>query len=105
MDFSWDTRNPHQWVLNGLPLAMAKDELLQLPRMMLSVSDANEAGAHFAREETCALRIRLAVRTDKGNPPLPDQVITLTRSDIKDYVGELGIQPGMGPPAQTAPSP
>jgi len=89
MGFTWDTSNPQQWVLAGLPLAMAKDELLQLPMMMLSVTDANEAGARFASGETCTLIVRLAVRTDKGAPALPDQVITLTRSDA---FAQLGIQ-------------
>ena len=83
-DFDWDVANPSRWVLMGLPLVMAKDELLQLPMMMVSVADGNEAGSHFEKNETCALSIRLAVRTDKGTPPLPDQVITLTRSNIKD---------------------
>ena len=93
MGFTWDISNPRQWVLNGLPLAMAKDELLQLPMMMVSVADGDEAGAHFEKMETCTLIIRLAVRTDKGTPPLPDQVIKLTRSDIKDSLASLGIQP------------
>lgn len=96
MDFAWDTTNPRQWVLTGLPLVMAKDELLPLPLMMLSVSDANEAGAHFTQGETCALVIKLAVRTDKGTPTLPDQVITLTRSDIQDSLTKLGIEPEPG---------
>ncbi len=63
---------------------MAKGELLQLPTMTVSVFDGNEAGAHFEKEETCTLTIRLAVRTDKGSPALPDQVITHSRSDIRD---------------------
>lgn len=83
-DFTWDIDNPQQWVLRGLPLAMAKDELLQLPMMKLTVVDGNNAGTHFENKEICTLIVRLAVRTDKGSPPLPDQVITLTRSDIKD---------------------
>jgi len=84
MDFSWDTGNTLQWVLTGLPLTMAKGELLQLPMMGVSVPDGNEAGAHFEKDETCTLTIRLAIRTDKGSPALPDQVITLSRSDIRD---------------------
>jgi len=92
MDFAWDISNPRLWVLEGLPLAMAKNELLQLPMMVLFVANGNEAGTHFEKREICTLIIRLAVRTDKGSPPLPDQVITLTRSDIKDSLVGLDIQ-------------
>ena len=85
-DFTWDTQNPQQWVLTGLPLTMAKDELV-------SVANGNEAGVHFEKGETCTLIMKFAIRTDKGFPPLPDQVITLTRSDIKDSLASLGIKP------------
>ena len=91
--FTWDTRNPRLWELVGLPLTMAKNELLQLPMLMLSVADGNEAGAHFENNEICTLIVRIAVRTDKGSPPLPDQVIRLPRGDIKDSLASLGIQP------------
>lgn len=91
--FTWDTQNPQQWELTGLPLTMAKDELQPLPMMMLSVTKGNEAGAHFEKGETCSLIMRFAIRTDKGNPPLPDQTISLTRSDIKNSLSELGIHP------------
>jgi hypothetical protein len=92
MDFTWDISNPRLWELQGLPLTMAKDELLQLPIMAISVADGNEAGAHFKKKETCTLIIKLAVRTDKGSPPLPDQVIKVTMSDIKNSLSGLGIQ-------------
>ena len=84
LDYQWDNTNPQQWVLTGLPVTMAKDELLTLPLMALAIIDAQEAGTHFTNGETCSLVVRLAVRTDKGAPPLPDQVIAITRSDIKD---------------------
>jgi len=84
MDFTWDTSNPQQWMLTGLPLTMAKDELLQLPMMMVSVTDADEAGTRFDSGDICTVIVRLAVRTDKGAPSLPDQVVTLTRSDFSD---------------------
>ena len=84
MDFTWDTSNSRQWVLAGLPFAMARDNVLPLPMMMVTVADGDEAGAHFEKGETCTLTIRLAIRTDKGSPPLPDQVIALPRSDIRD---------------------
>ena len=71
---------------------MAKDELLQLPMMIVAVLDGNEAGDHFEKEETCTLTIRLAVRTDKGSPTLPDQVISLSRSDIRDSSWWQSIQ-------------
>jgi len=88
-DFTWDTQNPQQWVLIGLPLTMAKDELLTLPIMMLSVTNGNEAGAHFEKGETCTLIMKFAIRTDKGYPPLPDQTISLTRSDIKNSLSGI----------------
>lgn len=91
--FAWDTNNPQQWVLNGLPLQMAKGETLTLPTMMVSVANGNEAGAHFEGGETCTLLMRFAIRTDKGTPLLPDHQISLTRSDIKDSLSGLGIQP------------
>jgi len=91
--FTWDMHNPQQWVLTGLPLTMAKDELITLPMMMLSVTNGNEAGAHFEKGETCTLIIRLAIRTDKGFPSLPDQTISLTKSDIKNSLSGFGIQP------------
>lgn len=92
-DFTWDTQNPQQWVLAGLPLTMAKDELLTLPMMMLSVTNGNEAGTHFEKGETCTLIMKFAIRTDRGYPPLPDQTISLTRSDIMNSLSGLGIQP------------
>jgi len=91
--FTWDTQNPQQWVLNGLPLTMAKGEKLTLPMMMVSVANGNEAGTHFEKGETCMLLIRFAIRTDRGFPLLPDHQISLTRSDIKNSLSELGIQP------------
>ena len=90
MAFTWDTSNPQLWELGGLPLVMAKDERLQLPRMMFYVTDAKEAGVHFENNETCTLIISLAIRTDRGNPALPDQIIELTRKNIR-----IGIP--MGP--------
>ena len=90
--FTWDTSDPQLWKLIGLPLVMAKDELLHLPMMMITVVDGNEAGAHFEKGEVCTLIVSLAVRTDKGAPPLPDQVISLTRSDVKDSLTGLGIE-------------
>jgi len=92
MDFTWDISKPRQWVLKGLPLTMAKNELLQLPMMGLSVVDGNDAGTHFESREICTLIVRLAVRTDKGNPLLPDQVIKLIRSDIQDSLANQGIK-------------
>ena len=91
--FTWDIQNPYQWELTGLPLIMAKDELITLPIIMVSVTNGNEAGLHFEKGETCNLRIKLAVRTDRGFPTLPDQIISLTMSDIKNSLSELGIQP------------
>ena len=90
--FTWDTQNPQQWELTGLPLTMAKDELLTLPMMMLSVANGNEAGAHFEKGETCSLIMKFAIRTDKGFPPLLDQTISITRSDVMDSLSGLGIQ-------------
>ena len=92
-DFTWDAENPQQWVLMGLPLTMAKDELITLPMMMLSVANGSEAGAHFEKGEICTLIMKFAIRTDRGFPPLPDQTISLTRSDIKNSLSGLGIQP------------
>ncbi|MFC1914499.1 hypothetical protein ACFLXF_04415 [Chloroflexota bacterium] len=89
--FTWDTHNPQQWLLNGLPLAMAKDEMLTLPMMTISVANGNEAGAHFGKGETCMLLIRFCIRTDKGAPLLPDYQISLTISDIKNSLSALGI--------------
>ena len=63
---------------------MARDQTLALPMLMVTVADGDEAGAHFERGETCTLIFRLAIRTDKGSPALPDQVIALPRSDIRD---------------------
>ncbi len=91
--FIWDTQNPQQWVLNGLPLTMAKDEKLTLPMMMVSVANGNEAGTHFEKRETCTLLMRFAIRTDRGFPLLPDHQISLTSSDIKNSLSGLGIQP------------
>lgn len=90
--FTWDTKDPQQWVLIGLPLTMAKDELLPLPMMMVSVPDGNEAGTHFEKGETCMLIMKFAIRTDMGFPPLPDQTISLAMSDIKDSSSRLGSQ-------------
>jgi len=92
-DFTWDAKNPQQWVLTGLPLTMAKDEKLTLPMMMVTVANGNEAGTHFEKGETCTLLLRFAIRTDRGFPPLPDHQISLTRSDIKNSLSGLGIQP------------
>jgi len=92
-DFAWDTKKPAQWVLMGLPLTLAKDELLTLPMMVLSISNGNEAGAHFEKGETCTLIMKFAIHTDKGFPPLPDQTISLTRSDIKNSLLGFGIHP------------
>ncbi len=82
-DFEWDVTDPYQWVLSGpgLPLSMGKDEVLQLPTILLRVKDANDAGARFAQSERCLLVIRLAIRTGKGSPSLPDQSVALTQSD------------------------
>lgn len=84
MDFAWDTTNPGQWVLMGLPLSMGKDEILSLPFIMVTVANANEVGTHFASGGKCKLVIPLAIRTDKGSPTLPDQSIELTISDIRN---------------------
>ena len=83
-DFNWDVTNPSQWVLTGLPLPMAKDELLELPGMVLSISDATLAGTHFEKGGKCTLTVRLAIRTDKGSPVIPDLSIELKASDIKN---------------------
>ena len=85
-DFEWDVSNLSQWILTGLPLLMAKDESLELPGMGLSVSDATLAGAHFEKGDKCTLTVRLAIRTDKGSPVIPDLSIKLTVSDIKNSV-------------------
>lgn len=89
--FTWDIGDPKQWVLTGLPLTMAKDELLPLPILMISVANGNEAGIHFEKGETCTLIMKFAIRTDKGFPLLPDQTISLTRSDIKNSLSELDM--------------
>jgi len=83
-DFTWDTSNPQQWVLNGLPLVMARDEVLQLPMMFVSIVDGDEVGEYFENGATCSLIIGLAIRTDKGSPQLPDQVVDMPRNDIRD---------------------
>jgi hypothetical protein len=80
LDFQWDVTNPNQWVLNGLPLTMGKEELLQLQPMMLTVVDANAVGARFAELDTCKLMIAIVMRTDKGSTSLPVQTIDLTMS-------------------------
>lgn len=90
--FTWDTKKPQQWELTGLPLTMAKDELITLPTMMLSVANGNEAGAHFDRGETCTLTMKFAIRTDKGFPTLPDKTISITKNDIRDSLKKLGVQ-------------
>ena len=84
MDFKWDISDPIQWVLTGLPLTMARDEVLQLPMLMITVADGDEVGKHFEQGETCSLVFKLAIRTDKGAPPISDQVISLERNDIRD---------------------
>lgn len=83
-ELSWDVTNADQWVLNGLPLMMGKDELLTLPPMAISVADANDAGSSFDSFDKCLLTMRLVIRTDKGSPVLPTQSILLTRSDVRD---------------------
>lgn len=93
LDFVWDATDPNQWVLNGLPLAMGKDEILHLPAMMVSVVNANEAGTRFAEGDKCALTIRLAIRTDRGSPSIPDQTIVLAAADIKNAMPFLGQAP------------
>jgi len=91
--FAWDTHNPQQWVLNGLPLIMAKDEKLTLPTIIVSVSNGNEVGVHFEKKEICTLLMRFSIRTDKGVPPIPDHQILLTMNDIKDSLSKFGIKP------------
>lgn len=83
-DFSWNTDNPQQWILAGLPLTMGKDELLPLPMMMLSVSNSNEAGILFEKSGECLLIMKFVIRTDRGSPSLPDQIISLERKDISN---------------------
>ncbi len=82
-DFDWDVCDPSQWVLNGLPLPMAKDELLELPEMVLDVSNATMVGEHSEKGDKCILAVRLAIRTDKGSPSVPDKLIELTISNIE----------------------
>ncbi len=65
-------------------MTMGKDEILPLPMMLVKVVDADKAGAHFERGDTCTIVVKLAMRTDKGSPQLLDQVVSLTRSDIRD---------------------
>lgn len=101
MDFKWDTTNPEQWVLTGLPLTMARDEVLQLPMMMLTIANGDEAGAHFERGETCSLILRLAIRTDKGSPPLSDQVITLGRSEMIEAADDPFAYTSVSRPVRT----
>lgn len=84
LDFTWDTSDPRRWKLNGLPHVLARDQALPLPMLSIVVTDGDEAGSHFDQGETCALTIRFAIRTDKGSPPLPDQVIDLIKNDFKD---------------------
>lgn len=76
--------NPDQWVLNGLPLTMARNELLHLPLLGIVVADATQAGTGLDAPVSCELVVRLAMRTDKRTPVLADQVIVLTRSDIRE---------------------
>ncbi len=82
--FTWNTQNPEHWVLNGLPLPMAKDDKLPLPPIMISVADGKVAGTHFENGGTCSLLLKFAIRTDKGIPQLPDYQISLMMSNIKD---------------------
>lgn len=81
---TWNTQNPKVWELVGLPLTMAKWELLVLPIILIRVTDGNDVGIRFEKGEICELVIQFSIRTDKGNPTLPEQRITLRRSDIKD---------------------
>ena len=89
MGFTWDTKDPVLWDLKGLPLVMSQDESLTLPMMTLSVVDAQESGRLFESGEKCTLVIRLAIRTDSGNPSLPDQAITITKSGIGNSLMKL----------------
>ena len=84
-DFSWDIQNQQLWVLTGLPLVMGKDEIQILPMIGLAVGDANKAGSQFENWDSCVLTMKFAIRTDKGNPLLANQQITLTKSDIKEH--------------------
>lgn len=91
--FTWDISNPQQWELTGLPVTLAEDESLTLPMMELLVCDGNEAGNHFEKGETCQLIMKFSIRTDRGFPTLPDQIISLMRSDIKNSLSKLDFQP------------
>jgi hypothetical protein len=80
---SWDATNSAQWVLEGLPWTLAKDESITLPMIMISVKDGNEVGSRLDKGQTCILTMIFGIFTDKGSPLLPDQQISLTRSDMK----------------------
>ena len=85
-DLSWNVTNLDQWVLDGLPLTLAKDEQLTLPTIMISIKNGNEVGSRLDKGETCILAMSFGIFTDKGSPLLPDQKISLTRSDTKIVV-------------------
>ena len=82
-DLSWDSTNPSQWVLNGLPLTLAKDEPLILPMIMIYIKDGNEVGRRLDNGEKCVLTMSFGVFSDKGSPILPEKQISLERSDIQ----------------------
>jgi hypothetical protein len=82
--FTWNINNPMLWDLVGLPITMGKDEQLPLPMFSLTIADAEEAGQLLDSGDEGKLVVQISIRTDQGNPRLPDQVISLSRSDVRD---------------------
>ncbi len=81
---TWDTSDPLVWALRGLPMVVGKDERISLPSVMMTVVDADVVGSLSDKGDTCVLMVKLAMRTDKGNPRLATQTIPLTRIKLED---------------------
>lgn len=94
--FTWDIGNPKLWDLSGLPIVMGKNEPLPLPMFSLMIADEQEAGQLLDSGDQGKLVVQISIRTDQGNPRLPDQVVSLTRSDIRDtdFYKEIMAQQG-----------